>query len=52
MIEEPFNYTVGLRGKELRGEFVEIFAQWTGANRVRIEIVKEAVQVLHNASLM
>lgn len=52
-VYEPFNYLVqNTEGKNIRTKLIDAFNEWFHVNDDDIQIVKQIVSKLHNASLL
>jgi geranylgeranyl diphosphate synthase, type III len=49
---EPFNYLLQMPGKDVRGGLIDCFQLWLQIPDDKLDIIKEIVSSLHNASLL
>lgn len=49
---EPFEYLTNVPGKGVRSIFVDAFNVWLNVDKETLEIIKDIIKMLHNASLL
>jgi geranylgeranyl diphosphate synthase, type III len=51
-ILEPYKYLSSVPGKDVRSKLIDCFQQWLQIDAAKLEIIKELIAMLHNASLL
>jgi geranylgeranyl diphosphate synthase type 3 len=49
---EPFDYINKIPGKDVRGKMIDAFQSWLLTPHDKLEVIKDIVRSLHNASLL
>lgn len=49
---EPFTYLCSVPGKEVRSHLIDAFNVWLNVPEEELDVIRQIVRMLHNASLL